>query len=195
MRRIEPERFSVNRLKIIFLLAVLVIAITALVVLFGSRPSKERAAQIDNRSERQGGNPAAPVESEEAAATRMDIMPLDGDTLGRFQEANSRAVTVLSRANIGLPYAVVQAEAIRAALVEMGHDPEETLLYWLSPQFQQDLANGDPREIVDRTRLTGNLLSLALGDQASDEEFAGIIAPFSPELQAAASSRRRDSNR
>ncbi|HBA85276.1 MAG TPA: hypothetical protein DCZ95_14405 [Verrucomicrobia bacterium] len=115
---------------------------------------------------------------------RVEVMPLDETTLEQFQEASSRA---MSQSN-GLPYAVAASASLRMAMAELGHDPDKTLLYWMSPRFQKDLANRP--EAMSISRSTANLLSLALGDQAGDEDFALILKQLSTEVRAAAIERR-----
>ena len=183
-----------KRLKLTVLFVLLGAATMAMIALFASRG---RARPIVKLEEKSGAQvPALPerVGEKEAFVTppvqRVEIMPLDEKTLERFQEANSRAMSRLLEQQNGLPYTVAASVSLRAAMVELGHDPDKTLLYWLSPQFQKDIANGNQKEAVSLSRSTGNLLSIALGDNASDEEFAVILKPFSPEVRAAAIQRR-----
>ena len=183
-----------KRLKLTILLVFLSAAMTALIALFVSRG---RAKPIARTEEESGAPvPALPArvgEKESFVAPpvqRVEIMPLDERTLERFQEANSRAMSRLLEQQNGLPYTVAASVSLRAAMADLGHDPDKTLLYWLSPQFQKDRANGNQKEAVSLSRTTGNLLSIALGDNASGEEFAVLLKQLSPEVRAAAIKRR-----
>ncbi|MBU1694091.1 MAG: hypothetical protein KKC51_09025 [Verrucomicrobia bacterium] len=179
-------------LTVIFIL--LGVALIALIALFVSRGRAKPTARPEEESGAQVPALPARVGEKESFATplvqRVEIMPLDERTLERFQEANSRAMSQLLEQQNGLPYTVAASVSLRAAMADLGHDPDKTLLYWLSPKFQKDRANGNQKEAVSLSRSTGNLLSIALGDNASDEEFAVILKQLSPEVRLAAIKRR-----
>lgn len=118
------------------------------------------------------------------------VLPLDNVSLEQFQEANSRITTQLSTEHQGVPYAVAASMAARRAIAELGHDPNQTLIYWLSPQFKADLAAGPPALIPSSQRTVDNLLSILLGDQASPDEFEQILTGLSPDVRRPAAERR-----
>ena len=126
----------------------------------------------------------------EVVPAQGKIMPLDQETLSAFQEANSRATRQLSATDPVAFYAVAASLSARQAIAELGHDPDRTVQYWLSPQFAADVAAGDPAFAVSSQRTIANLLSVILGDQAGDEDFEQILAGLSPEVRELAIQRR-----
>ena len=132
--------------------------------------------------------PAAATPAPEPAIA--SIMPVNGASLENFQVALSKATVQLTAEQPGVPYAVAMSRAARQAFAALGHNPDLTLLYWLSPPFAEDVAAGNPAAAVDTLRTVDNLLSILLGDTASPEEFAQILADCSPDVRALASQRR-----
>ena len=147
-----------------------------------ARPGSEAAAP--------GTDPVpAPARGTDAVVP-AGVLPLDNVSLEQFQEANSRITTQLSTEHQNVPYAVAASMAARRAIAELGHDPNQTLVYWLSPAFNDDLAAGDPALAVDRRRLVDSLLAVLLGDQAGTNEFEQILSGLSPEARQRAVQRR-----
>ena len=186
------------RLKLIIILAALGAALAGLLaLLLSSRPaalSARPGAKTDETPSTPILAPAA-QEGEKApsaapAIPRVEIMPLDEKTLEQFQEANSRSMSRLLTQLNGRSYPVAVSASLCEAMEELGHDADKTLARWLSPQFQKELADENPKEAVSISRTIGNLLSMLLGDQASEEEFAVILQRFSPGVRAAAIQRR-----
>lgn len=118
------------------------------------------------------------------------VLPLEAQSLESLQLANGKAVDALWASHPGWSPHVVSAVALREALVSLGHDPEQTLMYWLSDDFQRAVAAGNPSEAVDRRRQADSLLAVALGDAGSDEDFAAILDSYSAVLRDAAVQRR-----
>jgi len=118
------------------------------------------------------------------------VMPLDEKTLERFQQANSQAASQRISENSGLTQNEITALSFQEAVKEIGFNPEKTILYWISPEFQTEVRAGDPAKMTDVLRLTDSLLGVALGDGSPDEEFERIIGRYSPAVQEAARKRR-----
>lgn len=119
------------------------------------------------------------------------VLPLDNPSLARFQEMLSQVTTQFMAIVPDVPYPVRTARAAQETLLNLGYDPDRTVRYWLSPEFEADLAReSQPGRAVDARRTTDNLLSILLGDQGGTEEFEHIIADYSPEAQALARARR-----
>lgn len=159
---------------------------------------------FQSRARARHAEPASPPNRQEAPAPRTDehapapgpqavaekIMPVNGPSLEKFQEANSRATAQQSAEQPGLPYAIAMARAARQAMTTLGHDPDFTLRYWLSPRFAEEVVAGDPAAAVDTLRSVDNLLAILLGDPAGPEEFAQILTDCAPDVQAQAMERR-----
>jgi len=126
-------------------------------------------------------------------ALRPGVMPLDDATLEKFQMANAEAVEQLFERKTNLADPLVSATAFRLAVEELGYSADKTLDYWLSDRFREELAAGNPAEVITRRRLVDSLLAKALGDGLSDELFAQILAAYSDEVQHAARKRRNPS--
>jgi len=122
---------------------------------------------------------------------RSGVMPLDAQTLEQFQKANSREVAALQANPQGLTYYQIASMGFRRAVSDVGYYPSETLLYWLSPSFLEDIRTREPTRSVDLQRLTESLIKVALGDGCPDEEFESIIAAYTPAVIEAARTRRR----
>lgn len=118
------------------------------------------------------------------------IMPLDDATIEAFQEAQSKATQQLHESEKDMSPVVESAIAVRKAIKAVGHNPDKTLLYWISPEFRAEVAAGNPAEVSMKLRMTANLLSVALGDSASQEEFDTILSHSSQDLRIAAQKRR-----
>ena len=121
---------------------------------------------------------------------RSGVMPLDGETLERFQMANSREVAALQADPKGMTYNQIASAGFRRAVTSVGYYPSETLLYWLSPAFREDVMANEPTRATDLLRLTESLIKVALGDGSPDDEFETIIAAFTPAVREAARARR-----
>lgn len=121
---------------------------------------------------------------------RSGVMPLDDKTLEQFQVANSREVAALQADPDNLTYYQIASTGFRRAVSDVGYYPSETLLYWLSPQFREDIRAREPTRSVDLQRLTDSLIKVALGDGCPDEEFETIIAAYTPAVREAARARR-----
>ena len=134
---------------------------------------------------------AAPPAPEPAVAS---IMPVNGASLEKFQEALSKATVQFAADQPGVPYAVAMSRAARQAFAALGHNPDLTLLYWLSPPFADDVAAGHPAAAVDTLRTVDNLLSILLGDTAGPDEFEQILAECTPDVRVLARQRRARSH-
>jgi|GEM_PF-2117715 hypothetical protein len=157
---------------------------------------------FQSRARARHAEPASPPHRQEAPAPRTDehapgpqavaekIMPVNEPSLEKFQEAASRATVQQSAEQPGLPYAIAMARAARQAMTTLGHDPDFTLRYWLSPRFAEEVVAGDPAAAADTLRSVDNLLTILLGDPAGSEEFAQILTDCSPDVQALAIERR-----
>lgn len=121
---------------------------------------------------------------------RSGVMPLDAKTLERFQEANSREVAALQADPKGLTYYQISSMGFRRAVSDVGYYPSETLLYWMSPSFMEDIRAREPTRAIDLQRLTESLIKVALGDGCPDDEFETIIASYTPAVREAARARR-----
>jgi hypothetical protein len=121
---------------------------------------------------------------------RSGVMPLDGETLERFQEANSREVAALQANPKGMTYYQMASTGFRRAVTDVGYYPSETLVYWLSPKFRDDIMANEPTRATDLLRLTESLIKVALGDGSPDDEFETIITAFTPAVREAARARR-----
>lgn len=131
--------------------------------------------------------PTAPVVMEQPVPE--GVLPLDVKTLGDFLEAMSRNTVKLEAEQNPLPYAVLSSKAAYSAIMEVGRDPERTLRYWLSPQFEADMAARGPTATSDR-RTVDSMLTILLGDRASEEEFAAILEHLPPTLSQDLTARR-----
>lgn len=126
----------------------------------------------------------------DTAAPPAGVLPLDNVSLEQFQEANSRITAQLSTEHQDVPYAVAASMAARRAIAELGHDPNQTLVYWLSPRFKADVEAGPPALIASTLRTVDNLLAVLLGDQAGSNEFEQIMSGLSPDARQLAEQRR-----
>lgn len=180
-------------LRTILLTAAVLAAVVAAYV-FQTRTRAPQAEPLQPPSPRETPAPATrpdqhpPAPAPEAVAEI--IMPVNGPSLEKFQEANSRANLQQSAEQPGLPYAIAMSRAARQAMTTLGHDPDLTLRYWLSPRFAEEVAAGDPAAATDTLRIVDNLLALLLGDTAGPEEFAQILTECAPDVQALAIERR-----
>ena len=156
-------------------------------------PAPDAAPAVPAPMPRRTEEPAPPAAATTPASVAVEsqtIMPLDGLSLEQFQEASSRASATGSALQNDAPYAVAASRAARQAIAALGHNPDFTLRYWLSPQFAADLAAGDPAAAVSTRRTVDNMLSILLGDTAGPEDFAQILQACSPEVQTLATQRR-----
>lgn len=117
-------------------------------------------------------------------------MPLDDETLARFQENTSAMVARIEQQSPELPYAARQAKALRQAIAETGYRPDLTLRRWLSAAYREEIRAGDPALVMDRLRLLDSLLATAFGDGTDDATFALIIDSDADDIAAAARKRR-----
>jgi hypothetical protein len=194
----EPRPVSGPRV----LLAILVVlsglaAIVWLLIRSGPPPAAapvDSAAPPARAAEKPAVKKAEEAPPPETSAAPSVIMPLTGPDLERFQEASSRAFRQLDAESPGLPYAVAASLAARRAIAESGCDPDRTLEYWLSPQFPDDVAVGDPAAALSTRRTVDNLLAILLGDQAGPADFEQILNGVSPEVRALAIERRARGN-
>ena len=115
------------------------------------------------------------------------VMPLNEANLERFQAANSQSVEASLKQ--GLPYSVAASRAVCESIRSLGHDPDATLLAWMSPGFADEMRAADPAGAVSTLRTIDNLLNVALGVGASEQDRAVILSAFSPDVRALASQR------
>ncbi|HMO50323.1 MAG TPA: hypothetical protein PKE26_08370 [Kiritimatiellia bacterium] len=117
-----------------------------------------------------------------AARLPRGVMPLDGATLERYQEANSKATRALMAKHPDMPYALRAATALRRAIRETGYNPDETVAAWLSPEFRRDLFAEDPAGAVGAIRFAEAQCAVALGTGADEETAARIAALWSKDV-------------
>jgi hypothetical protein len=154
----------------------------------GTAPARSPTTRAETSAPAAQPDTAPPTPTTEPASP--EVMPVDGPSLEKFQEANSLATIQLAATQPDVPYAVAASRAARQAISALGNNPDQTLLYWLSPQFAEDVAAGDPAAAVSTRRTVDNLLSILLGDTAGPEDFARIMSECTPEVRALASKRR-----
>lgn len=170
--------------------------VLVLLVAFGGfltgRRNEERR-RVAARSVPAASLPAPTPEQQavEAAATKaLVVLPVEEEVFQKFHATWGAAQERLREGGSAFSPPAQSALAVREAIIELGYDPNETILYWLSPQFAQEVAARDPAAASSTTRTVDNLLSVALGDQLADEEFAQVVASYSPAVWAAARQRR-----
>ena len=120
----------------------------------------------------------------------LPAMPLDEETMEQFLEISSRHVEQLQREQATSGYYENNAEAFRRSMAQMGYDPEKSLRWWLSPEFQDAIQRDQPNEAVHLLRRAGSIISMALADGASDASFETVIHVYSTDLQTVARERR-----
>ncbi len=118
------------------------------------------------------------------------VMPLDESTMEEFNEANQDAAWQMSDKTSEMSSAEMASVAFRRAVEKVGYNPDKTILYWLSPKFEEDAKNAGQEDGLRMAILGGTLKQLALGDGSSKNEFEKLIAHWSPEVQEAARERR-----
>ena len=183
-------------LRTILLTAAVLAAVVAAYVFHARTRAPETQPAPPTPAVRETPDPAKrPVETARARAPAPDtaitsVMPVDGPSLEKFQEVLSATTVQLTAEQPGVPYAVAMSRAARQAITALGHNPELTLLYWLSPPFAEDVAAGNPAAAVDTLRTVDNLLAILLGDTAGPEEFAQIMDECAPDVRALAMQRR-----
>lgn len=116
-------------------------------------------------------------------AESSGVMPLNDLTLMRFQDALGKTV-LQQRDQVGKASAAQLASAgFRAALLDLGYDPDETVLYWMSPEFLEALKGATASEAQEKMVAVYGLMTMAFGDGGSASESEMILKTFSPEVQ------------
>lgn len=126
----------------------------------------------------------------ETATRALAVLSADRPDFDGFQERWSGVAERMRTEAPDLSPPAQSALAIRATIEEMGYAPSETILYWLSPQFREDVAARDPAAVTSATRTVDYLVSVALADGLSDEEFTRVLSGYSPAVWEAARQRR-----
>ena len=119
-----------------------------------------------------------------------DVMPLNDSTLEAFKEANSKAAMQLLDKRDEMSSPVMASVAFRLAVKDVGYDPDKTILYWLSPEYEKEIKGADMEDALRMSMGAGMLMQLALGDGCTKKEFEQLISNWTPEVQEAAQKRR-----
>lgn len=171
----------------------LVLLVAAGGFLAGRRNQSLREAARAEAPERDGawGAPTPAQQAAVAEATKaLAILSADRPDFTHFQERWSVATERMRMEHPDVTPPVHAALAIHAALGDMGYDPSATILYWASPQFRADVAARDPDAVTSAARTVDYLLSVALADGFPDEDFARVLAGYSPAVWNMARQRR-----
>lgn len=116
------------------------------------------------------------------------VMPLNEYTMEKYSEAFTRSVVQFPDEQSDLPRPVKSSLYFRSAVESIGYDPDKTIIYLLSPEFESELEQAGLEEGVQMAVWSGGMKLAALGQMDGDcskSDFERLLTYWSPEAQKA----------